>query len=494
MKVFVTYFAHESNSFSPIPTSVDNFRAGGIYLPSTGEGEHLLEEDFTDDTAFIAYLRARGHEVIVGPLAGATPSAPLNQAAYEFIRGEILGTLGKAGPVDAVLMFLHGAQLAYGCDDCEGDLLQRIRAIVGPNVPVGVELDLHCNLTEKMLDNADVILACKEYPHTDFAAQGERLVELVEQTAAKTCVPTMAYVPVPMLGYFFSNREPLRGFIDDIVAMERRENMLSISICHGFGLSDTHHSRSSVLVITDDDQVLAEKTANELAMRFFAMREAIKAPVVSIPQALDQALAAPPGTVVIADTTDNAGGGAASDSTFVLQALLERGIRDAAICLLWDIEAVEMAARAGVGSRIALRIGGKTSPFSGPPVDVDGVVKSVRDDACQLTFATPTPLGKAAVVEVNGIDIVLNSIRQQPMHPKCFSEMGIDPWEKRILVVKSTQHFYAHFASKAVAVIYADGPGSVTGDFAKLNYKKLQRPIWPVDQPPFRAYGRDWSG
>jgi len=492
MRIFVTYFAHESNSFSPIPTSIENFRASGLYLPSTGEGSHLLKEELSDDTAFIAHVRARGHEVIIGPLAGATPSAPLNQSAYEFIRDQIVKELKAAGSVDAVLMFLHGAQLAARCDDCEGDLLARMRAVVGPNIPIGVELDLHCNLTARMLENADVILACKEYPHTDFGDQGERLVEIIEQTAEKRCVPTMASVQVPMLGYFFTSREPLRSFIDEIKDMESRTDILSISLCHGFGLNDSPHSCSSVLVITDDDPVLAGEIGIELAERFFAMRDAIKAPVVSIDCALDRALAAPPGTVVIADTTDNSGGGAASDSTFVLSAMLERGISDAAICLLWDVEAVELATRAGEGSTIPLRVGGKTSPFSGPPVDIEATVKTVRDDAWQLTFATPTPLGKAAVVEAHGIEIVLNSVRQQPMHPKCFSEMGIDPWRKRILVVKSTQHFYAHFAPHAVEVIYADGPGSVTGDFGKLTYQKLHRPIWPIDLPPFNAFGREW--
>ncbi|HEY1092418.1 MAG TPA: MlrC C-terminal domain-containing protein, partial [Burkholderiaceae bacterium] len=200
--------------------------------------------------------------------------------------------------------------------------------------------------------------------------------------------------------------------------------------------------------------------------------------------ALDLALDAPPGLVVLADSADNPGGGAACDSTFILRALLERGVRDAALGMLWDPQAVAIATSAGVGARLPLRVGGKVGPMSGDPLDLDVEVLACRSDASQrgLVPGSRDPLGAAVALRVQGVDVVLNSIRQQVFSPDCFTEMGVDLSSKRLVVVKSTQHFRAGFDPLVVRTVYADTPGSLRVNLGELPYRHLRRPLWPIDQ------------
>jgi len=494
MKVYSAYFAHESNSFSPLPTTLDSYSQNCLYRPATGEGRDILDQEFTDDLAFIPILQSRNHEVCIGPLAATTPSAPTRKEDYELIRDELILSLKEAMPVDAVIIFMHGAQLAVGYSDCAGDILHRIRAVVGTKVPIGVELDLHCNITAMMLDSADVIIPCKEYPHTDFAEEGRNLVGIIEGAVKGDLHPKMTFSPVPILGYFHTTREPMSVLVAETRRLEQEEDgLLSVSICHGFGLADVAHTGAGILVVSNGEQQKAQEIAQSLGDQLFAIREQIKAPLCSIEYALDVVQKNGNGTVVIADTTDNTGGGAAGDSTFVLKAMIERNITNVALSLLWDPMAVDIAMKAGVGSQLAMRIGGKVGPHSGDPLDVMATILAVRSDAFQIMFSSKTPLGNAVALDIGGITVIVNSIREQVFDPRCFTELGVDPWKLKAVVVKSAQHFYAAFAPFAQQILYVDGPGSVTADFGKLPYKQLVRPIWPIDETPFTVGGREWS-
>lgn len=491
MRIFCASLVHESHSFSPIPTNLASYREGFLYRPSTGEGADIIEQVSPEGNLRLR-VRAAGHELVDGLHAAAAPSAPTVRGAYEALRDELMENLSDAAPVDAVLLFLHGAQLAEGYSDCEGDILSRVRTIVGPSVPIGVALDLHANLTQQMVDNATVLMACKEYPHTDFSERAGELLDLIERTARREIKPVMALRRVPMFGFFHTTREPMRGFVDEIMAREGRDGVLSISIAHGFGYSDTKHAGASVLVVTDGDSARAGELAEHLADRLFAMREEIAAPVLPLSDALNEALAYPGFPVVIADTSDNPGGGAAGDSTIVLRALLDRDVRDAALGMMWDPGAVHVAERAGVGARIALRLGGKVGPGSGDPLDVEAEVFALSHNAKQTAFGAPSPLGPAAALQIGGISVVVNSLREQVHDAACFSELGIDPRSKRLLVVKSAQHFHASFAPFAARILYAEGPGTVATDFSSLPFQNITRPQWPLDAPPFLAFGKTW--
>ncbi len=485
MRVFIACLAHETNSFSPIPTRRSCFESAQYFRPQGND--ETPPDDLVGYVDFVKIARERGHQPILSLGAIVQPSAPTRRADYESLRNEILDDLARAMPVDMVLLMMHGAMMAEGYDDCEGDMLTRVRALVGPDVPIGVELDLHCNMTSAMVENATILVACKEYPHTDFTPRARELYDLVERTARREISPVPGFARVPMLGLFHTYRDPLKGLLDTILEMEGQGGLLSISLGHGFPWSDFADAGACVLAYTDQNSEQAQTIATQLAHDFFDMRETAQAPHSGINETIDQAISIikqpGSGAVVIADASDNPGGGAASDSTYLIQALMERGIEDVAVALLWDPLAVETAHKAGVGARLPLRIGGKMGPFSGPPLDVDAEILALSTTASQpyLGGQGHVALGHTAVISCNGVKVVMNNIRQQPFHPDCFQTAGVDPAGERILVVKSTNHFRAEFASVAREIIYCDAPGSLNSDVTERPYKKLGRPIWPLD-------------
>lgn len=482
MKIFSAYFAHETNSFSPIATNLNSFEELGLHRLSFGETSDRAT--LKGASHFFEEAKRRGDEIHVGLCAHAQPSQPADLSTYETLRGWLLEDLqAVSNDIDMVLIFMHGSMMAEAYEDCEGDILQRIRQIVGPEVPVGVLLDLHCNITRQMLDSATVILACKEYPHTDFQQRALELYDICARTRNGEVNPTSGFVRVPMLGLFQTAKPPMRPFIDAIIRQESLPGVLSITLGHGFPWADFAGASASVLVVTDGEQSLADTLASKIAADFFALRKSGQATLFSIDQALDEALAEPTGTVVIADMADNPGGGAASDSTFVLQRLLQRGIENAAIAYLWDPEAVEQAFAAGENQTIKLQIGGKFGPGSGEPVEVEATILRLGSDANQAHIAdgTPTHLGRTALISAHGIEIALNDIRQQPFTPCGLVECGLEPWSKKILVLKSSHHFYAGFHQQAARILYCDSPGTLNSDISRLPYRHVSRPIWPLD-------------
>ena len=440
LKVYVAALAHETNTFSPLPTTLRSFEEGLLHRPgdTASQAPALGFAGYGDALEIAAQ---NGDLGIAGLCAWAQPAGPAPQPVYEALRDELLAGLRAAGPVDAVFLVLHGAMVAGGHDDCEGDLLQRVRAVVGEATPVGALLDLHGNVSRAMADSGAVLVACKEYPHTDYPQRARELYSILTAMARGAARPRTLLHRVPMLGIFGTTEGPMRALVSQMKASETRPGILSVSVMHGFPWADTPNTSACVIVVHNDDAAAAseaEAVANELAAAFFALR-ATTPKRLPINEAIDQALrlAQPGRPVVISDGSDNPGGGAACDSTFVLDALLSRGIEGAALGMIWDPQAAANAADAGVGARIALRIG--------------------------------------------GTDVVVNSLRQQVFSPACFSELGIDIASKRVLVVKSTQHFRAGFDPLCAATLYCDAPGSLNGNLSALPYQHLRRPVWPVD-------------
>lgn len=480
MRVFSGTLATETNTFAPMPTGMATFRERGYWKA----GKHPDHMSFFAGPLWAARLRGKpaGWTLIEGMVASAQPGGTTTRAAYEALRDELLADLRAALPLDMVLLGLHGAMVADGCDDCEGDLLQRVRAIVGPKVVVGVELDPHHHLSDAMVKNADLLVAFKEYPHTDVL---ERALELVDLCVAKRegrIAPVASVVDCEMIVTMHTSREPARGFVDRIMALEGQDGILSVSIAHGFAWGDVPDMGTKVLVYSDGDAAKGDALARKLADELIAMREALTVPYPGVDAALDEALAFDGGPVVLADGADNPGGGAAGDSTFILQRLLERGIGNACLGPLWDPIAARIAFEAGVGARLNLRIGGKIGPLSGDPLDLPVKVVALQSDMFMTGLSnTPTALGDCALVEAGGVQIVLISLRNQAMGSDLFTKLGVDLAAKKIVVVKSSQHFYASFSKVAQKVIYVGAPGAVTLDLKTLPYKKIKRPKWPID-------------
>src|SRR5579883_1736772 len=431
MKVFIAGLDTETNTFAPIPTGARAFAEGFIaHGDATRQPENYCSAQLY---VWRRLAEQRGWTVAESLCAFAEPGGTVVRAVYESFREEILADLRRAMPVDLVLLALHGAMVAGGYDDCEGDLLARMRNVVGPNVPIGAELDLHCHITEAMVTHSTALLAYKEYPHVDIPDRAVELFQVIADAVEGKTRPVSATFDCRMISTYRTTDQPLRGFVDRMRALEGRDGILSVSLAHGFPWGDVPDVGTKVLVIADGDLGKAQRLARKLGEEFYAMRETVAPRFLSMDAAIDRALAIDGGPVVIADVSDNAGGGAPGDATFFLRRLVDRGIRSAASGYYWD------------------------------------------------------PMAVRACFEADGIDLILTSLRTQVFHPEGMTKLGLDLASRKVVVVKSTQHFHAGFAPIAKAILYTTPPGALSCDFAAIPYQKMRRPYWPRVKNPFGA-------
>jgi microcystin degradation protein MlrC len=485
LRIFSATLGTESNSFSPLPTGWTTFRETLFHRSGASS---VSDNYFVLPAKVWSQLAAARRDTFVESLAAfAQPAGLTMRSVWESLRDMVLDDLRGAGAIDVVLLHLHGAMVAIGYDDCEGDLLVRLREIVGAKTVIGVELDLHCHLTEAMVGAADAIVLYKEYPHIDLPERAAELFEICVKTFEGAVRPVMALHDCRMLGVWRTPDPQVRAIVDDMTAAERRPRLLSVSFCHGFPWSDVPEVGAKMLAITDSDPALAARTAEEFGERIWGMRDTYATPLLDIDRLIDRLHDGTPGVTVVADVSDNAGGGAASDSTYVLRALLDARLNRILLGLLWDPVAARLCAEAGEGETLALRVGGKTGPLSGKPLDLTVTVKKVLDEATISFGQGRQPMGLSVLVSAGGVDLVLNTVRTQAFHPDGFTQFGIALQDYRAVVVKSAQHFYAGFAPHASRVLFVATSGTVSPDFEKLDLKRAGRPLWPKVKDPFVA-------
>ncbi len=479
MKLFLASLVAETNSFCAVPTGRGAFEEQGICRRLGDPGDLMGMRP--------ALLAARDHAleagwtVAEGLCAAAQPLGPVVDAVYQEFRATILADLSAAMPVEAVVLVLHGAMTSDTCEDCEGDLLGAVRALVGPHVPIGVALDLHCHFTAAMRAATPIHVAYKEYPHTDIVETAVAATRLAIAAAGGAIAPVIGHAPCPMVGVWPTTREPMAECVARLRALEDRPDILSVSFGHGMVYADVAEAGACVWVVTDGEAELAQSLAASLARQLYAMREAITVRFASLDEALERLEvwqgAAP---LALADFADNPGGGAMGDSTFILARLVERGIGGVVLGAIWDPGAVQMCFDAGAGARMDLRIGGKSGPAAGMPVDVAVEVVALADEHSQDDFGARANLGRSAWVRLaQGVDVVLISVRQQVLGVDLFTGLGLDPFGGRGLVVKSMQHFMAAFGPYVGDVLHVDTPGLLRTDFASIPFRKRDLRYWP---------------
>jgi microcystin degradation protein MlrC len=480
MRIFAASLATETNTFSPIPTSRRSFEAC-FYAPP---GEHPDEPKLCTAPLYVARRRAKaeGFTLIEGSCFWAEPSGTVVRSDYEGMRDEILGQLRQAMPLNAVLLGLHGAFIAEGYHDVEGDILERVRSITGDECVIGCEYDPHCHMTEKRIRLATVSTVFKEYPHIDFVERGEELVELVLQTLRGKIKPVASLYDPRMWDFFPTTTEPMRSFVDRIKKLEGKDGILHISVAHGFLHADVPDMGTRVLVYSNDRKADGDRLAQQLGDEIFANRGKWCAPTLDIERAFAQALAHNGRLAIVAEPSDNAGGGAASDCTLAIHKLIERKVEKAAVAPVWDPGAVEFCMMAGPGARMPLRFGGKVAAESGPPVDAEVEVLATRHAGWQMFGSARVEVGDTAAVRIGGIDVILISRRTQAFGIELFTQLGLDPWSYRLMVLKSAQHFAGAYGPLASLIVSADTGGCCPQDPAKHTYAKLKRPLWPLDQ------------
>ena len=484
MRIAIGQISHETNTMFGPPTPVDEFKR-----QSWQDGQGILDRQ----TGVRSYLGGmidaaakEGIEVIPTFSGNAHPSGTIERAALDEMLNHLLEGIRNAGEIDAVCVALHGAGSAEGIDDIEGHILQSIRELIGPDMPLMATLDLHCHSTDKMIEHATALLSVHEYPHVDGYERGYEAVELAARTARGEAAPVMHLTVLPMtIPPTNSFHGPVREINERCWWWEER-GLLDVAFIHGYPHTDVPIISTSVIATADNDPDLARKAAEDVADRIWEMRDRFL-PNLPLPaDAIQDALQSDAHPVVIAEISDNPGGGAPGDGTHLLRAMIDAGLENAAFGFVYDRETAEQAHAAGPGATIDVRIGGKTDPdILGAPVEVSAYVKSVTDGQ----FITQSPmgkggradLGKMARLVVGGVDVIVGSESNQTIDAELFLLHGIDVSRYKIVALKSQNHFLAGFEPIAAKIIRCDPPGWTPGTLGTLDYQRINRPIWPLD-------------
>ncbi len=459
-KILVLQFRHETNSFCPAYADGAAFRrmefdmGEDVFSAHRGLGAEM--------GAFLDVLEGREDITLIPVLAlTANPSGPVTEDVYLYVLQQMQKAILEHAPIGGVILCLHGAMVAQRHPDGEGDLLEDIRRYAGWDIPVVATLDLHANVTEKMVRCATALIPYERYPHTDSYETGRAAAQLFADVLDKKITPVMAYRRVPYLLPLFSDDEPeMRRIYEFAAELKNRYNLREVRFTHGFFLSDIEEMGMAVLTVADGEKDAANAAAEELEMFIKDSIPTLKRHYPDLEDVLDEAENASDTPFVIADASDNPGAGGFGDTTHILRRILERGIKGAAVATIVDAESVERCIEAGVGSFISLMLGGKSdASFSGGPLAVSGYVKRITDGTYTVTAEMDRGSimrhGKTVLLEVADNDVILSSYPRQPWDLGIFTSHGILPEKQKILVTKSAIHYraaYGKIAKKMVAV------------------------------------------
>jgi len=500
MRVVIATMSHETNTFSPVITDLDRF-AGGHRVPLAGSA---ARSTYTGTAScpggYIAAAQEHDAEIVIPIIAGAPPSGPVENDAYEYIVEKILDAV--AAGCDALMLDLHGAMVTRSFDDGEGELLRRLR-VIAPDLPISVALDMHANVFPAMVDNATLIAGYHTYPHVDMDTTALKAGHLLMSSVKGRIKPVMSWGNAPMLPHVmrqgtadFPNRQ-----LQERAAEMEQEGALAVSLFTGFPHADVSQAGLSVVVVTDNDLPLAERLRDELLDSAWHDRQAFVYQVEPLEESVARAKslgeandgrdhpANPDGPVLLLDHYDNTASGGTMDTTEVLAEILRQGLDDVAVFGFYDPAAVELMAAAGIDAEVTVSLGGKLHmpalQQQSKPLELTGRVKLLCDGRFPATVAMSRGLtmnmGKTAVLQVGGVDIVVISRHIEPFDPGCFRSVGIEPTARRYLMLKSRIHYRVGFTPLVREVVECAGRGVCTSDYSEVEFNRVRRPIFPLD-------------
>lgn len=484
-RVALAGFVHESNSFAPTPADLASFRHGGGYLPLS-RGAAILRAPRGVNLPIVGAINhgeAAGWDMVPVLYAGAVPSAPVTREAYEAIPAGIIAGLRDAGRLDGVFLDLHGAMVAEHLEDGEGELLARLREAVGPDVPVVAALDLHGNISRRMVEAADLLVGFRTYPHVDMAETGLRAAAQLDRLMAAGRGDAKAFRQLDFLipiAWQSTLMEPGRALYALVEAAEGMPGATSVSLFMGFPAADIADCGPSVVAYgatPEAAQAACDRVADAVAASESAFRGEVLSPEDGVRRAMRMAEGARR-PVIIADTQDNPGAGGDSDTTGMLRALIACDAQRAAIGLLVDAAAAAAAHAAGEGAEVTLTIGGRSGTPGDAPLTARFTVERLSDGRFSATGpfygGVDLDLGPSACLRIGGVRVVLASAKTQMADREMFRFVGIAPEDQAILVVKSSVHFRADFQPIAEAILVCAAPGPMPVSPASLPFTRLR--------------------
>ncbi len=491
MKIAVGVMFQETASFSPLLTDRAAFEAlawheGQVFLHAAPES--------TEIAGFLEACAGRSDITPIGTRAGAAwPCGPVVQAVYEDLRDGIVQGIKEAMPLDGVYLALHGSMVAEGCDDPEGELLAMVRGVVGPDLPVVATLDLHANVTQRMVDCATALVGYHCNPHTDMRETGLRAGRLLLRTLDGHAVPTMAWRKLPTIAPGNSQMTIFPCDYQNLYAFcAARETEPGVLACSNFAVHpfiDVPELGWAQVVVTDNDPALAQRLCDELSEQAWAMRGAgdeATSMSVTVEEAVAVVREADGGPIVIGDLGDTVNAGAAGDSPVLLRAFLEGDCGDLPIYLpLTDPAAVARLYDCATGEHVTLSLGATLAGMFFPPVEVTGTLLSKHEGRVAMESPTDAGVvfdrGRTVVFGAGGIRLVISE-RPSPGHdPAVFRSVGLEPADARAVVVKSMFRHMAVYGPMAHQCIWVNTPGPTHVDVRKLPYTRVTRPLFPLD-------------
>jgi microcystin degradation protein MlrC len=493
MHVLIAMMNHETNTFSPVITDLDRFAQSAGEQPLAGQAAiDAYAGTGTGVGAFIQVAQEAGATFDIAICAHAQPSGPVEDEAFEAICAAITGDLARRH-YDAIFLDLHGAMVTRSHEDGEGELLRRVRALA-PQTPLAVAYDMHANIHADMVELADTVAGYQTYPHIDMHDTGLRAGRALMRLLQGKAKPTLAWGRAPMIPHVMrqgSDDEPNRSLQARAREMEA-QGALCASVFVGFPHADIANAGLSAVVVTDNDPGLAAQWRDELLGLAWARRDAFVYELEPLSESVTRAAQLRPqksGPIVLLDHYDNAASGGTMDTTAVLAEVLRQGLDNVAAFAIYDPQAVQTAIAAGIGARIALDIGGKLAmpqvPHESTPLAIRGVVKTISQGRFKakgpMSAGAQMDMGQAVVIDTGRVEVVLISRHIEPFDANALLSLGIDPMQKRFILLKSRIHWRAGLGQLASATIECAGAGVCTSDYGELKFEQLRRPIYPLD-------------
>jgi microcystin degradation protein MlrC len=485
MRLALLGMSHETNTFSRVRATYDRF--------SFYRGQDIVRqfgESHTTNAGFLEIGARPDVDVVPLMFASTGPIGTISSDAFERIVGELLQLLRDNGPWDGVLLSLHGAAVSEEHPDADGEITARVRDLVGPDIPVGMTLDLHANVTQKMIANTTVATFYRSNPHLDPRPRALECGEMIVRTIRGEIRPIQALETPPVVINIvkqFTGEEPMASVIRDCETSIQRPEILTASVAEGYPYSDVEEMGMSFLAVSDGDETAARGAARWMARRAWDMREQFVVDTPPPDEALRQAMAEDGGPVVLMDVGDNIGGGSSADSTVLLAAAQRLGI-GSFLQSLYDPEAVARCVSSGIGSEISLDIGGKTDDMHGSPVRVTGGVRAITDGL----YEDPNPIhggwryydgGTTAVLETtDGHTLLLTSERSGNTTREQMYSAGIMPERYKIVVAKGVVSPRPAYQPIASSIILVNSPGVTTSDLSFFTYHRRRAPLYPFEE------------
>ena len=474
----------ECNHLGGVPIDMATYEATELL-----RGEEMLRLNTSVVGGMLSTLREQNADVVPLLYASACAGGPITRDCYQRLRGEWFERLERAQPVDGVLLPIHGSALADGLDDPEGDMIHAARDLVGPDVPVVATLDLHAHVTEEMVRHADALLAWETYPHHDQFPTGQRATRLLLDMLAGKCQPTMAMGKVPVITSAIhgstNDADPFADLMRYTKSLERQEAVLSTSLFLIHPYMDCHDMGSGGLVITNNNLALAESLARDLALRYWDRRHDLEPEIVSPAEAIAKGLAIDGGPVILVETADCCGGGAAGDSIATLSALVDSGMNEPAIVPVVDPQAAQVCHDAGEGAELSLALGHKLDPRWGTTRKFQGRVERLCDGNFVFTGGQweghHERMGATAVFSIGSIRVIVMSRATYDWADEQLRAVGLRPGDAKFIVAKNPMNYRLAYGEIAKAMIVLDTPGPTPATLRHVVFKKLQRPYFPAD-------------